>query len=209
MKNRSFFQHVWDALGAPLRLLFLPDRWVIGLHLTTKQQERISATLPHIVGRLLDIGAGENRLVAQYRNGIGIDVIDWGSGARIIESCRQLPFQDESFDTVTFLACLNHIPERYQALVETRRVLKPDGRVIITMIGPFLGTIGHRFWHYGGARHRLTQDNELPGLSSSAIWELLKKTGFIPGFQKKFLYGLNNLFVAYKNHPDAAKSGEG
>ena len=37
-------------------------------------KRRVRAVLPHIRGRLLDVGCGFNRLVRNYENGIGVDV---------------------------------------------------------------------------------------------------------------------------------------
>ncbi|WP_152971222.1 class I SAM-dependent methyltransferase, partial [Rhizobium ecuadorense] len=68
--------------------------------------------------------------------------VDWGGDCIIVENCRQLPFEDRSFDTVCFVACLNHIPERKQALAESWRILKPGGRLIVTMIGRRIGEVG-------------------------------------------------------------------
>ena len=47
--------------------------------------------------------------------GFGLDVVDWGSDCVIVPDCRKLPFPNASFDTVCFIACLNHIPERREA----------------------------------------------------------------------------------------------
>jgi ubiquinone/menaquinone biosynthesis C-methylase UbiE len=45
-------------------------------------------------------------------------------------SGERLPLQDESFDTVVTTWTLCTIPDPVQALMEVRRVLKPEGRVI-------------------------------------------------------------------------------
>ena len=72
----------------------------------------------------------------------------------IVQDSRQLPFADRSFDTVTFVACLNHIPYRDEALAEAVRVLRPGGRVVATMIGRWLGLVGHKIWWYSEEKHR-------------------------------------------------------
>lgn len=166
------------------------------LGLTTKEEERIAVTLPHIKGRLLDIGAGKNTLVRRHGNGVGIDVFDWGGGAQIVKDVATLPFENESFDTVTFLASLNHIPERRETLEEAYRLLRSGGQVLITMIGPFLGLIGHQFWWYGGRRHRLESEDELPGMTAKEVWKLCTSAGFERGQRIRFVYGMNNLYIA-------------
>ena len=48
-------------------------------------------------------------------------------------SAVDLPFPDESFDAAYSLYVLEHVPDRHRALRETRRVLKPGGRMIATV----------------------------------------------------------------------------
>lgn len=198
--SKSFVQIVKDLLSAPLRLTILPDDTATRLGLTSLEEERIRAVWPYIQGRLLDIGAGRNRLVQRYGNGIGVDVHDWGGGALIVENSANLPFPDESFDTVTFLASLNHIPYREEVLREAYRLLKPGGRLIVTMINPFLGWIGHRiFWWYDpDQRERGITPGEVWGMWPYEVENLLTRTGFVLCLHKRFVYGLNHLFVGIK-----------
>ena len=60
--------------------------------------------------------------MAQLR---GLDVLR-GSGS-------ELPFPDNTFDLVALLDTIEHIADELAVLNEVRRVLKPDGRVIITV----------------------------------------------------------------------------
>lgn len=199
--KKSLWQEIKDFITAPLRLTVLPDDVATRLGLTSLEEERIRAVLPYIRGRLLDIGAGRNRLVQRYGNGIGVDVYDWGGGALIVEDSSNLPFPDESFDTVTFLASLNHIPYRKAVLKEAYRLLRPGGRVIVTMIDPLLGWIGHKlFWWYDRDQHeRGIAPGEVWGLWPREVKELLTQAGFEVCLHKRFVYGLNNLFVARKS----------
>lgn len=50
-----------------------------------------------------------------------------------VGSVNNLPFEDNSFDVVIFLAVLEHIPKdtEPQALAEIHRVLKPNGLLIL------------------------------------------------------------------------------
>jgi ubiquinone/menaquinone biosynthesis C-methylase UbiE len=56
-----------------------------------------------------------------------------------------LPFKDETFQSVTFPANINHVPrnQRDQELSEAYRVLKPFGNIIITMGNPIAETVVH------------------------------------------------------------------
>jgi len=186
---------MYDFVGMPLRLVFLPDAANEKLRLTSLVQERISAVIPYIRGRLLDIGCGNNRLVRTYGDGLGVEVYDWGGGAQIVEDTSQLPFDNDTFDTVTLLASLNHIPDRDGIVRDAYRVLKPQGRLIITMIDPILGFIGHKIWWYSEDKERGMEEGEKDGLWNRDIIALCERYGFRLTVHKRFVYYLNNVFV--------------
>lgn len=211
IRPKSVLQHVWDFIGAPLRLALLPDHVNERLHRTSLRAERLAVVLPELRGRCLDIGAGDNMLIRLYGEckaggpeaaladqSVGLDVMDWGGGCIIVPDCRTLPFPDSSFDTVSFVACINHIPERDEALREAIRVLRPGGRVLITMIGRLIGTIGHAIWWYSEDKHRDVHHDELMGMNPREIEYLLRKAGFADIALKRFVYGLNCLYIAHK-----------
>jgi SAM-dependent methyltransferase len=198
-------QAAYDFLGAPLRMILLPDHQSERLHLTSLRAERLARVLPVLEGRILDVGAGDNMLINLYRKSglddradqsVGVDVVDWGGDCMILPDCSRLPFPDASFDTVSFVACINHIPERTEALKEARRVLRPGGRIVLTMIGRFIGGIGHAIWWYSEDKHREIADGEVMGMDRAEIRELLSSAGFSPPREQTFLYGLNTLYVA-------------
>ena len=56
-------------------------------------------------------------------------------------SAVDLPFPDESFDAAYSLYVLEHVPDRHRALQETRRVLKPGGRMIATVPASALNVV--------------------------------------------------------------------
>lgn len=47
-----------------------------------------------------------------------------------------LPFRDGFFDVVFVMHVLHHVPDRLSALKESRRVLKPNGSVVVSTAGP-------------------------------------------------------------------------
>lgn len=205
-------QVVYDFLASPLRMAVLPDSVSERLHLTSLRAERFAAVLPQLRGRVLDIGAGDNTLVKLYRThadglgqlleraeqSVGVDVEDWGGGCQLIEDAARLPFPDETFDTVTFIACINHITNRDAAIREASRVLRPGGRVVVTMINRFLGTIGHAIWWYSEDKHRHVDEEELMGMDRAEVLSMLTENGFSSVLEDGFVYGLNRLYVAQK-----------
>jgi len=112
-----------------------------------KRLEKVDA------GRVLDVAAGEGEfsaLIAQACNSleelVGIDVDEEslevardlfadhhpGVTARFLHaSADQLPFDDESFDTVTMSNALHHVPDVERALGEIYRVLRPGGLCVV------------------------------------------------------------------------------
>jgi SAM-dependent methyltransferase len=199
LASRSLARHLWDFAGAPLRYVLLPDPWSKQLGFTSLEEERLRAVMPRIRGRLLDIGAGANALVRSYRGeGVGVDVFDFGGGAQIVEDTRRLPFPDASFDTVTFLACLNHIPYREDALREAYRLLRPGGSVVATMINRWLGRVGHAIWWYSEDKHRGMAPGEVGGLNVSEMKRLLAGAGFDRVRFSRFGYGMNGLYEAVR-----------
>jgi len=101
--------------------------------------------------RLLDIGCGNGSFVFKafhkFRETQGIDIAsNRVEEARRIRDERYpaanitfrsgdidegLPYEDESFDTVTMIASFEHIFDPYYAFAEAARVLKKGGEVVI------------------------------------------------------------------------------
>lgn len=163
--------------------------------LARRRRERVRR---HVKGRLLDIGCGDNRLVREYGSGVGVDVVDWGDVDLVVEDTARLPFEDASFDSVSFVACLNHIPNREEVLDEARRVLRPDGRLIATMIPPALSAVWHRLIHpWDPDQHgRDLHEGEVWGITNEEMLRMLSRHRFRLVARERFVLRLNNLYVA-------------
>ena len=193
---KTWLQATWDFIGIPARLILFPPEWLERCGWTTLEDERLLQVLPEIRGRLLDIGAGPNTLVKLHGNGTGVDVFDWGGGALVVPDTADLPFPDRSFDTVTFIACLNHIPNRQEVVREARRLLAPGGRVVMTMIDPVLGGVGHAIWWYSEDKQRGGMlPGEVGGLWTRDIVAMCSAVGLRLEHHRRFVYGMNNLYV--------------
>jgi SAM-dependent methyltransferase len=198
--TKPTIKHIWDFLGIPFRLILFDQEWLPKFGWTTLEEDRINVVLPNIKGKLLDIGAGTNSLVNKYRNGVGVDVHEWGGGTIVVNNTANLPFPDKHFDTITFVACLNHIPNREEVLIEAQRLIKLDGRLIITMINPVLGKIGHAIWWYSEDKKRGGMlEGEKGGMWTSEIVTLCHNAGFTLEKHERFSYGMNNLYIFKHN----------
>lgn len=107
---------------------------------------------------VLDLGCGEGRHAFEaYRRGADVVAVDWGrsevettkewlgaiaaageapEGARfevVRGDLLHLPFPDASVDRVMASEVLEHIPDDVTAMAEIARVLKPGGRVAVTV----------------------------------------------------------------------------
>jgi len=162
---------------------------------------RLRKVFRHIRGHLLDIGCGTNELVKSYKGeGIGVDVYQWGDVDLVVNNTANLPFEGETFDTVTITAALNHIPNRSEVLVEAHRVLRRTGIIIITMIPPMIS----RVWHFlrkpwdSDQQERGMKSGEVFGLKPQVVRHLLSESGFDILFEKRFMLGINRMTVAKK-----------
>ena len=184
-----------NKISLPLRL-FLPHGFTSRIGLKSIRDERNEIVIKFAKGRLLDIGCGPNILVKKYGNdSVGIDVFDFNGGAIIIEESSELPFKENTFDTVAFVASFNHIPNREEVITEVDRILKSYGRVIITNLEPIIGKVRHRmFWIDKIEEGREKKEGEEEGLKSEYIMNLLIKCGFKVIKKMKFQF-LNNIYV--------------
>jgi SAM-dependent methyltransferase len=160
-------------------------------------KRRLKAVLPHVNGRLLDVGCGSNQLVRQYANGVGVDVHPWAGADVVVSDTAALEWESGSFDTITIVAALNHIANRAAVLNECRRVLRPGGRVVITMLTPRTS----RIWHWLRApwdadqRDRGMKPGEVYGFTAAEVLDLFRRSGFTLLAQQRFMLGLNRVYV--------------
>ncbi|CAN2040210.1 Methyltransferase type 11 domain protein [Candidatus Magnetomoraceae bacterium gMMP-15] len=199
-KEKTLIQKFVDFIYFPIRAL-LPYKWVQMLHLTDLGRERRMAVIPYLKGLILDVGCGPiNQLKQEYSGRtITCDIYNWGN-LDVVCASEALVFQNQTFDSVVMLACLNHFKNISKALEEAHRVLKPDGRLIITMPSKFIGTIVHLAVSWFDYDHvRGMDQNEVFGLSKQTVKRYLEKGGFDLILEKGFIYNLNKLFIAKKN----------
>jgi SAM-dependent methyltransferase len=103
---------------------------------------KISQTLNKPNPSILDVGCGTGanlKMLAAYGKAEGVDI-----STQAVDFCRQrgldsvklgaiehLPYDDGSFDLVTALDVIEHLDDDVEGLREIRRVLRPEGRVLL------------------------------------------------------------------------------
>lgn len=213
-KIRSLRRKLADFITFPIRacLLFGGDRW----GLTSRASERYDYVAREVRGHCLDVGCGRhNRFINEFLggNGVGIDVYSYeGLDERqVLDDITRFPFPDGTFDTVTFIACINHVPASLRdiELAEAYRVLKRPGNVIVTMGNPLGEILSHLLVHWHdklfATRYDLDMERGMGAeealyLTDAEICERLKRAGF-EQIRKKYFWTqwvLNHLFIGNK-----------
>ncbi len=107
-------------------------------------------------GKIIDIGCGDGYITSQvfrkFKEVVGEDIskeaikIAKRKNSKIsfvVATCTNLPFSDNSFDTVVASEIIEHVDHNYgkMLLKESRRILRPHGKIIISTLNlsnPFM-----------------------------------------------------------------------
>ncbi|MFH1423796.1 MAG: methyltransferase domain-containing protein [Candidatus Nealsonbacteria bacterium] len=105
-----------------------------------QSREVINYAKKYISGSTLDLGAG----FGKYRSIIEPNTSSYttfdmapGKNIDVVGDALNLPFPEESFETVVSTQVLEHVEKPWVMVKEIYRVLKPGGRCILT--APFMG----------------------------------------------------------------------
>ena len=141
---------------------------------------------------LLDVGCGTGNLLSlissKYEAKIaGVDIspdmleiardkLGEKADLRVGDS-ENLPFDDESFDVITCTDSFHHYPHPGNVLIEFKRILKPEGHIIIADL-----SVPQPFRQLSNLLIPFTKDGDVRIYSESEIRKLLVNTGF-KGFE--------------------------
>jgi len=174
--------------------VFIPLRFILSHKLLNKlgfrslEDERHDIVIKHCKGKLLDVGCGDNQLVKKYGNGIGIDIYNSGEDVLVIKN--SFPFKNQEFDTISFAGSLNYISNQKEILKETHRVLEDNGILLITMINPIAGYFRHKLAWWDNKQYK--------DIWSKPLITMIENKGFHFKKRKRFVLGLNNLYIFNK-----------
>jgi len=208
-KMRGVVQKVLDTLFFPLRALFLPLEGIFWL--SSLREERMEIVAKYASGRVLDLGCGPGNIFVNHfadPGSVGIDVFAYEGVEIIHEDMTTLPFDDSTFDSVTLIAVGGHIPKhtRVGQFAEIARLLKPGSKFLMTEGEPITQMIGHLWRHFSFAiigkkdmdSERGMKEDEQYCMPVSEIMVYLNTPPMRLIKHEKFMWGLNNLYVAEK-----------
>lgn len=131
-------------------------------------------------GRALEVGVGTARFAASLGIRFGIDPAEAMArrardrGVRVARAVGEgLPFPDRCFDAVLIALTLCFFTSPAEALAETARVLRPDGRLVLAFLDPS-SPAGRRYRERSRGPFYEGAEFQEPG----AVERLLADTGF-------------------------------
>ena len=99
----------------------------------------VNHSLPYVQGKVIDVGAGSAKyktiILKKADAYLAFDVVA-GDNIDHVGDVLNMPFANESFDTVISTQVLEHVEKPWVMIKEIERILKPNGICILT--APFL-----------------------------------------------------------------------
>lgn len=159
-----------------------------------ENEKKCIAKLLNNCGEVLEVGVGTARFAVLADQAVGIDIaftplkIAQKRGIPVIQAkAEELPFRDKSFQCVMFIISLSFIKDIVNALLEAKRILKEDGKMIIcdvfkeSELGKFYEEKkrkGHPFYSHA-TFYEFSEFKEIigeSGLSIKKVYGNLKKS---------------------------------
>ncbi|MFO0952920.1 MAG: class I SAM-dependent methyltransferase [Isosphaeraceae bacterium] len=169
------------------------------------QQWRAGVARPWVPrgGRVLDVGCFQGEFLESLGDriapSVGLDplVVPPETPGRHELMARwfepPLAFEPGSFDAVVMLATLEHIRDKDPLAVECRRLLRPGGRVIVTVPSGRVDAIVDVLCRLGLADGMSLDEHH--GFDPTRTPEVFARHGFEVEYAGRFQLGLNHLFV--------------
>lgn len=98
-------------------------------------QRFLSREIAEIEGTFLNLGCGPNSHPMASAREVRVD-LTWRQSLHLCGDAHCLPFKADSFDGVLLEEMLEHCQSPHRVLEEVQRVLRPEGKLILT--APFL-----------------------------------------------------------------------
>ncbi len=156
---------------------------------------------------LLDIGCYDGSFLAKVQDRVscvvGLDIAvplavvpEVQDRLIVADISAGLPFPDGIFDVVSLLAVFEHLQNNEFVVPELSRLLRPGGRVVLTVPGGYVDRVLDLLIAIGMADGMSLEEHH--GYQAADTPPLFEKHGFALQSWRRFQLGLNNLFVFYK-----------
>ena len=162
--------------------------------------------------RVLDIACKDADLLRVLRSrGLDVDYTGLDLSERVIEKAKGLgrggavvvadllegaPVPDGSFDRIFALEILEHLPQPLRLLEEARRLLKDDGRLLLSVPNPY-----YYMELVNEVRHFPDQDGHLFSFTDANLRAFLTYAGFeVEGAVGTYFLIPRRLRGAFRNH---------
>lgn len=187
-KNRSELRKIWAKFEPGYY-----EKGNLGQRLWHKYKfEVVSSVLPRDVERLLDVGCGDGYFIGELAHLIpeteiyAVDVSEKlirsatkkHPGIKFqVADAHRLPFKNNQFDLILFAETLEHFVDPRKVLLQAKRVLKKDGKIIVEIdSGNILFRIIWFFWTNAG-RGRVWKDAHLTSFNIKRLEKIFKEVG--------------------------------
>ena len=121
-------------------------------------------------GIVFEIGAGTGNfrhwLRSQGRDCLTVDILP-GQNVDLQADALRLPLQSNSVDNIVLIDALHHFSRPLTFLAEAKRVLRPQGRVV--MMEPYISAWGYLVWKY--FHHETVDFNFCENDDPKAAWD--------------------------------------
>jgi ubiquinone/menaquinone biosynthesis C-methylase UbiE len=133
---------------------------------------------------------------------IGVDIVaeEYSQGnveVKPMNIGKKIPLPSSSADAVTVLAVLEHLKHPEEVVGEIFRILKPGGKILITVPSPMNKPLLEMFAQVGLVRKEMIDQHE-NYFTLKRLGSLLKKTGYSEINVGHFQLGLNTYARAIK-----------
>ncbi len=207
------------------------ERYEFLNHLFSFNRDRMwrKETVKYAFGRVLDIACGSGEMVELLLENprveyvVGLDLSwqmleyarrkrNFPRSAYIMGDAENLPFEDETFNSITIAFGIRNFPDKLKSLKEIHRVLRRGGRVLIVdMVGaegifrPFYDFYKERVMPFV-ARFFTSNWKAYKYLSTSIdafpprdeFKSMMREAGFVNVWHRDFTFGAATLFYGEK-----------
>lgn len=163
--------------------------------------------------RLVEVGSADGSFVYRLKQSTGIASVvavdpylpPLRLGKRrfsridyIQADAHSLPFRNETVDVVTILETLEHVSRPLDTLMELKRILKRDGRIVVEMdSGSLLFQVIWFFWKQFG-KGRVWKGSHLTFFNVSLLKKLFKKANLKVEKEHSFNLGMGVCYLLKK-----------